>query len=183
MKTLKTVSVSMMVLLVATFGLMAADSVDESAQFTIGDSYNIRVINSTSLGFGESSSVGNVSEDGSFTSSELEVKLDHNYDVSITGTGSAFDLDTSTSDYSDPYAVEATWDVEYKVADGSYSSLGNKVVSSPGTSKEVSYNANVDTTEGDVWTKISVTADRNGLDDPSGTYKAEMDISVSNLNN
>ncbi len=181
MKTLKTISVSMMVLLVATFGLMAADSVNETADFTIGNSYDIRVI-SGSLGFGEDSSVGGVGESGSFTSNDLEVKLDHNYDVSITGTGSAFDLDTDTSDYSDPYAVKATWDVKYKVADdGSYSSLGSKEVSSPDTSKEVSYDANVDTTEGNVWTKIDVTADRNGLEDPSGTYTAEMDIQVSDL--
>lgn len=180
MKTLKTISISMMVLLLATFGLMAAD-IDKTANFTIGDSYNIQVLNSTSLAFPADSSVGGVDESGLFTSNTLEIKLDHNYDVSVANAGSAFDLDTDSSDYGSAYAVPATWIVDKKVADGDFSELGSETVSGSGSTKEISYDANVDTTGGDAWFNIKVKADRSGLDDPQGDYTANMDITVSDL--
>jgi len=182
MKALKTTSITLMVLLVATFGLMAAD-MEKSAQFSIGDSYNLRVVESSTMEFSDDSPVAGVDSTGSYESTELEIKLDHNYDVEVSGTLSAFDLDTSTSDYDSSYAVPATWNIAWKQvsASNSYSSEDPITVSSAGSTASDSLNASINDTKGNAWGKISVTADRNGLDDPEGTYKADLEITVSDL--
>ena len=183
MKTLKTTSIAMMVLLVASFGLMAAD-MEKSAQFSIGESYTLSVYNETSLEFPSESNVGSVDAADTYTTSALEVKLDHNYDVQLTSTGTSFNLDTSTSDYGEEYAIPATWSLLTKkvnYSDNSYSEAhSNTATLDSDFSKTV--DAGVGDTEGEFWAKIDVSADRNGLDDPQGTYTAELDITVSDLN-
>ena len=182
MKTLKTTSIALMVLLVASFGLMAAD-MEKSAQFSIGNSYTLSVINSSSLEFSDGSAVTGVQATETYESSELEIKLDHNYNVEVSGSLSAFDLDTSTSDYDSSYAIPATWNIAWKQvsASNSYSSEDPIPVTSAGSTVSNSLNASINDTEGNAWGKISVTADRNGLDDPEGTYKANLEITVSDL--
>ncbi len=44
---------------------------------------------------------------GEFETTELEIYLEHNYDVQVTAAGSAFDLDLSSSNYSSNYAIPA----------------------------------------------------------------------------
>ena len=173
----------MMVLLVASFGLMAAD-MEKSAQFSIGKSYNLSVYDDTSLEFADGSEVGTVGSTGTYTTSALEVKLDHNYDVQFTSTGTAFDLDTSSSDYSSSYAIPATWSLLTKKVD--YGNNSYSEAHSNTATLDTDFSKTVDTkvgdTEGEFWAKIDVTADRNGLDDPQGTYTANLDITVSDLN-
>lgn len=124
---------------------------------------------------------------GGFETTQLEVYLEHNYDVQVTAAGSAFDLDSSSSDYSSDYAVAAEWffewaEVDYPTNPSGWSQEVSQAVSSYDTTVEETFDAKIDSTEGDAYGRISVEADRNGLDDPQGTYTASLDITVSDLN-
>ncbi len=189
MKFLKYSAVTMMVMIIATFGVMAANngSVSDSADFTIGNAYNISVYNSTSLEFtGDDAAVGNVDSTGSFETTKLEIYLEHNYDVNVTGSVSAFVLDNSTSDYSADYAIPAEWlfewaDVSYPEGEGDWSPQEPLAISVTDSTLEDSIAARMDDTEGDAYGRISVKATRGGLDDPQGEYTASLDVTVSDL--
>ncbi len=177
--------------LTMTFGAMADGTPDisKSADFTISNAYDIEVSDGA-LTFQSNeggTEVGNVSTTESFHTSDLEVHLQHNYDVEVAASVSAFSLDYSNSDYSSAYYIPATWHFQTAVvshpaeSNGSgWSSEITESISNSG-SNNVTWNVNVDATEGDAWGKISVTAHRDGLNDPQGTYTADLNITVSDL--
>jgi len=185
MKFVKYLALTLMVTLMATSGAYAADSVNESAQFTIGNAYEIDVYNSTVLEFPGDSEVGNVDSTGQFETTTLEVYLQHNYNVQVTGSATGFQLDNETSDYSSAYVIPAEWhfawaEGTYPEGEGNWNTENPLTIGTTGT-VEASLDAELDSTEGDAFGSISVKADRSGLDDPQGTYEATLDITVSDL--
>ncbi|MBS3813718.1 hypothetical protein KGY64_07830 [Candidatus Bipolaricaulota bacterium] len=169
-----------------SIGVVAGDSINESAQFIISNAYDMSVYNETALEFPADSEVSNVDSTGQYETTRLEVHLKHNYDVEITATGSSFDLDNNTSDYSSDYAIPAQWFFEWAEVNSpsesnSWLDKTSHSVSSPASTVEVTHDAEVDSSEGDVFGRISVKANRSGLDDPQGTYRATLDITVSDL--
>lgn len=182
MKILKASAAALMVMIMATFGVMAANngSISDSADFVIGNAYNIEVYNETTLEFPGDSEVGNVDSTGQFETTDLEIYLQHNYDVQVIAEGSAFDLDLSNSDYSNDYAIAAEWFFEwaeeiYPQGIGAWGQEVSQSVSDYDTTISETFDAEMDSSEGDVYGRISVKATRSALDDPQGTYEANLD--------
>lgn len=186
MKTARYFALISLVVATVTFASMGAESLNDAAGFTVGNSYNLSIFNDTALEFPPGSGVADVSSTGNFSTTYLEVYLEHNYNVDLSTSGSAFVLDTGTSDYSSPYAISAEWSLqwaftEYPGDGSSWSGLQTRTASGPDDAFSESFATNVDETDGDVFGRIKVNAERNGLDDPQGTYGATVTITVSDL--
>ncbi len=183
--------------LVFTVSLIATaannGSVSSSADFSIGSAYELSVYNNTTLEFPAESDVDETTASSTwfkYETTALEIYLEHNYAVKLTTTGTAFILDNATSDYSGTYALPAEWVFQW--SRGVYPAPSNDKEWSgyhirQALTADETASASVDAypdqygTDGDLWARIFVRTKRNGLDDPRGTYTANLEVTVSDL--
>lgn len=191
----KYVLLSLAVVCMLSVASVAANngSVSSSADFSLGSAYELSVYNNTSLEFPAESNVGDTTATSTwfkFETTALEVYLKHNYAVKLTGTGTAFVLDNATSDYTDTYVLPAEWVFQWSrgvyptaTNDEEWSGyyLRQALTDNETASASVDANPGPYGTDGDLWARIFVRTQRNGLDDPKGTYAASLEVTVSDL--
>lgn len=152
------------------------DAIHKETGFTLQNSYELTLINGSNMSF--SFEVSKAGASGRFQSSPLRFRLEHNYDVRLQLAGTPFRMEKGD------YNIPASWTFKWARAASSPGSWpGGTTVTATG-SDEVQRGIPAEVVpDKDLWFEVSVGADRSGLDDPAGSYRASVDVRVVELGN
>ncbi len=171
----------LLVVLAATFLFsitsLASDNTDihQEVDFSIAKAHQLTVLNDESLSF--SFEVSRSTASGTFESSTLHLKLQHNYDVGLSIVGSSF------QNGAEDYAIPATWTLEWTKSTSKPTAMTNlaDLTAAEDSTAERTVAAEVDPSRANLWVDVTVSAHRNGMVDPAGKYQATLDVSVVDL--
>ncbi len=152
------------------------DAVHEETGFTLQNSYALTLVNGSSMSF--SFEVSKAGASGRFQSSPLRFRLEHNYDVKLQLAGTSFRMKEGD------YNIPASWTFKWVRAASSPVSWpdGTTVTATGSDEAQRGIPAEVVPNK-DLWLEVSVGVDRSGLDDPAGSYRANVDVRVVELGN
>lgn len=157
-------------------GVVNPGAVHEETGFTLQNSHELTLVNGSSMSF--SFEVSKTGAFGRFQSSPLRFRLEHNYDVKLQVTGTSFRMKEGD------YSVPASWTFKWSRAASPPVSWPDSTTVTATGSDEAQKGIPAEVVPNkDLWLEVSVGVDRSGLDDPAGSYRASVDISVVELGN
>ncbi|MFP3953767.1 MAG: hypothetical protein ACLFVS_06550 [Candidatus Acetothermia bacterium] len=150
--------------------------VHKEVDFSIAKAHKLTVLNEESLEF--SFEVSSSTASGTFESSTLHLKLQHNYDVGLSIGGSSFQHEDRE------YTIPSTWTLEWSKSTSRPAAMTSLVElnASENANAERTVVAEVNPQKVNLWMDVTVSAHRNGMVDPAGKYQASLDVSVVDLN-
>jgi len=163
-----------LVLLVSFSPYNSAQPVDpeisESTDFTVAGSYSLE-IDSGDLTFPQDSGVTEPDTNGLVYSNQCIIFINHNYDITVNFSGDP--LDTTVDGTTITLPTDYLYDISY--GDGSGWNVSGSV--NAGVTHSESLNVTTDDTTS--YLRVQVSVLRDGLNDPSGTYSANLDVWVT----